>query len=99
MYCELLYLNTKCVRTQISGSSLVVQWLGLCAFPTEGSGSIPGQGTKILLAAIVQCWEGKESEMSEIELEGDRCCYDVTEYDIVWTGTAVDLSLPEKYIN
>lgn len=49
--------------------------------------------------AIVQCWEGKESEMSEEELESDRCCYDVTLYDIVWTGTAVDLSLPEKYIN
>ena len=27
---------------------LVVQWLRLCAFPAEGMGSIPGQGTKIL---------------------------------------------------
>ena len=26
---------------------LVVQWLRLCAFPAEGMGSIPGQGTKI----------------------------------------------------
>ena len=29
------------------GSSLVVQWLGLCAFTALGPGSIPGQGTKI----------------------------------------------------
>ena len=28
-------------------NSLVVQWLGLCAFTAEGLGSIPGQGTKI----------------------------------------------------
>ena len=26
---------------------LVAQWLRLCAFPAEGMGSIPGQGTKI----------------------------------------------------
>ena len=30
------------------GNSLVVQWLGLCAFTAEGRGSIPGLGTKIL---------------------------------------------------
>ena len=29
------------------GNSLVVQWLGLCAFTAEGAGSIPGWGTKI----------------------------------------------------
>ena len=34
-------------RTGDSGNSLVVQWLGLCAFSAEGQGSIPGQGTKI----------------------------------------------------
>ena len=28
------------------GSSLVVQWLGLCVFTTKGTGWIPGQGTK-----------------------------------------------------
>ena len=33
------------------GSSLVVQWLGLCALTAEGPGSIPGQGTKIPQAA------------------------------------------------
>ena len=29
------------------GTSLVVQWLGLCTSTAEGVGSIPGQGTKI----------------------------------------------------
>ena len=33
------------------GNSLAVQWLGLSAFTAEGSGSIPGWGTKILQAA------------------------------------------------
>ena len=33
------------------GNSLVVQWLGLCAFTAMGLGSIPGQGMKILQAA------------------------------------------------
>ena len=32
------------------GNSLVVQWLGLGTFTTEGLGSIPGWGTKILKA-------------------------------------------------
>lgn len=49
--------------------------------------------------AVVQCWAGKESQMSEAELEGDRDCYDVTAYDIVWLGNVYDDSLPEKYIN
>ena len=33
------------------GNSLVIQWLGLCAFTVEGLGSVPGQGTKIPQAA------------------------------------------------
>ena len=32
------------------GNFLAVQWLGLLAFTAEGSGSVPGQGTKILQA-------------------------------------------------
>ena len=40
------------------GTSLVVQWLGLCAFIAEGLGSIPGWGTKIPQA--VQCGKKKE---------------------------------------
>ena len=34
------------------GSSLVIQWLGLGTFTAVGLGSIPGQGTKILQAAM-----------------------------------------------
>ena len=48
--------------------------------------------------AIVQCWIGRESEMTESELE-EREYYNVTEYNIVYKGTIVDLSLPEKWIN
>ena len=33
-------------------NSLVVQRLGLCAFTAEGTGSIPGQGTKIPQAML-----------------------------------------------
>ena len=33
------------------GTSLAVQWLGLCAFTAGGMGSIPGRGTKFLQAA------------------------------------------------
>ena len=35
------------VKKQSSGSSLVVQWLRLCASSAGGVGSIPGQGAKI----------------------------------------------------
>ena len=35
---------------KIRGNSLVVQWLGLCAFTAEGLGSVSGWGTKILQA-------------------------------------------------
>ena len=34
-------------RQENRGNSLVVQWLGLCAFTAEGVGLIPGRGTKI----------------------------------------------------
>ena len=38
------------------GTSLAIQWLGLCAFNAKGVGSIPGQGTKILHIT----WHGQE---------------------------------------
>ena len=41
------------------GSSLVVQWLGLCASTTGGMGSIPGGGTKIPHAA----WCGQKKKI------------------------------------
>ena len=34
-------------RNILSGNSLVVQWLGLCAFTAVGPGLIPGRGTEI----------------------------------------------------
>ena len=34
-------------KNKDAGNSLVVQWLGLCAFTADGAGSIPGGGTKI----------------------------------------------------
>ena len=41
----------------VSGNFLAVQWLGMHAFTAEGTGSVPGQGTKILQA--VQCGQKK----------------------------------------
>ena len=41
------YLGIFCVKYQWRGTSLVVQWLRLCAPNAGGTGSIPGQGTKI----------------------------------------------------
>ena len=38
------------LRKTFKGSSLEVQWLGLCAFTAEGTGSIPSLGTNILQA-------------------------------------------------
>ena len=36
------------------GNSLLVQWLGLCAFTAKDPGSIPGQGTKIPQASQLE---------------------------------------------
>ena len=37
----------KTPKEPLSGNSLAVQWLGLCAFTAEGQGSIPVWCTKI----------------------------------------------------
>ncbi len=43
----------KCHKHDLmKGTSLAVQWLGLCAFTAEGLGSIPGQGTKTPQAKV-----------------------------------------------
>ena len=34
-------------KKTFTGNSLTVQWLGLYTFTAEGSGSVPGRGTKI----------------------------------------------------
>ena len=44
-----------------AGNSLAVQWLGHRASTVGGTGSIPGQGTKILHA--VQCGQNKTKHM------------------------------------
>ena len=41
-----------------TGTSLVVQWLGLCASTTGGTGLIPGWGTRILHAT----WRGQKKK-------------------------------------
>ena len=45
-------------KIQALGTSLAVQWLGLCAFTAEGAGSIPGWGTKVLQAT----WHGHKKQ-------------------------------------
>ena len=39
------------LKENVTGNSLAVRWLGLCAFTAKGPGSKPGQGTKIPQAA------------------------------------------------
>ena len=41
-----LYLSVFSPLIKVSGTSLVVQWLGLCAPGAGGPGSIPGQGSR-----------------------------------------------------
>ena len=40
-------INSILSKIKTSGTSLAVQWLGLCTFTAEDQGSIPGQGTEI----------------------------------------------------
>ena len=40
-------------------------WLGLCSFIAEGTGSIPGQGTKIL--QTMQHSQNKQTKRKEIK--------------------------------
>ena len=51
-YSFCLYSKKK-KKKATNGNSLANQWLGLCTFINEGSGSIPSWGTKIL--QIAQC--------------------------------------------
>ena len=45
------YIPQLFLKMGTFGDSLMVQWLGLHSFTAEGTGSIPGRGTKILQAA------------------------------------------------
>ena len=53
--CKVTELEIKCTSR---GNSLAGQWLGHRALTAEGTGSIPGQGTKILQAAWKEGREG-----------------------------------------
>ena len=53
-------LRTSLLVELSAGNSLVVQWLGFCAFIAEGAGSIPGWGTKIPQG--VQCGPKKKKK-------------------------------------
>ena len=65
------FRNIFCIKMFLSGNSLVVQWLGLLAFTAEGTGSIPGQGTKIPQDA----WHGqKKKKFLSVEVEVDLIC-------------------------
>ena len=48
------------------GNSLAVQWLGLRTFTTEVTGSIPGEGTKILQAMRGQKRKKKRKEKKTV---------------------------------
>ena len=50
-------------QKMISGTSLAVQWLGLCAFTSEVAGSILAWGTKILQA--VRCGQKKKKKKDD----------------------------------
>ena len=51
-------MSTDCLfKDLIIGNSLVVQWLELQTFTTEGVGSVPDWGTKIPQA--MQCSQNK----------------------------------------
>ena len=48
------------MNKQQTGTSLVVQGLGLCNSNAGGTGSIPGQGTKIPQATYSQMYTAKK---------------------------------------
>ena len=55
----------RSLKKKNHGSSLEVQWLGLCAPTAGGMGSIPGHGTKIPQAA----WRGQKKKNKEKTLQ------------------------------
>ena len=56
--------------TLYHGTSLVVQWLGLCASTVGGLGLIPGEGTKIpQLDGITDSIDVSLSELRELVMD------------------------------
>ena len=58
-------LKTAKKKKNSIGNSLVVRWLGLCAFAAEDPGSIPGRGTKVLQA--VWCVQKKKKKSVDLK--------------------------------
>ena len=84
---QTLSLSQNCLRTKkhyYFRNSLAVWWLGLCLFTARGSGSIPGQGTKIPQA--VSYWQKTPKKQL------------TTVFTAVWpqqvVNTSLNLSLP-----
>ena len=57
------------IKKVIARKYLVVQWLGLCAFPAEGTGSVLGWGAKIL--QVTQLDQDKIKYIFKKEKKGD----------------------------
>lgn len=56
--------------------------------------------------AVLQMWEGKDKNLSKIELEGDRNYWNIIEYDIVYSDEedcllidTLENILPPEWIN
>ena len=56
------------INDDISGISLAVKWLRICATKAEGTGSIPGQGTKILCCMVWPKREKKKADRNDTAL-------------------------------
>ena len=57
-FLPIVFFVRKSIGRELPG----IQWLGLCAFTSEGAGSIPGRGTKIPQA--MWCRQKKEKKIN-----------------------------------
>ena len=62
--------DSPCTRIRRLRTSLAVQWLRLHATTAGGTGSIPGQGTKIPHAT----WQGQKKK----KFKKTQCCQEVS---------------------
>ena len=68
-----------CYLKRLSGNSLVVKWLGLCAFTAENPGSNPDWGTKI--SQMVGCGpKQKETKSLQWIL---TLCFSLTRFNLL----------------
>ena len=69
------------------GTSLAVQWLRLCASTAGGTGSIPGQGTKILHPAKLQLYRWTLLSAQQVRSHGKW--FSIIEPFSFWTPNPV----------